>query len=103
MSDLITFFESLAPRFRPDVAGETHAVYRFMVDNTPYCLTVQQGTCEFERKDHPDPDITLRLDESTCRRLMNRELSGTQAFLTGKVRLEGPMKLAMQLPDLFRQ
>lgn len=103
MSDLMTFFETLSPRFRPEAAGDMQAVYRFMVEDTPYCLTVQQGQCEFEQKDHNDPDVTLRLGDQTCRKLMNREIGGTQAFLSGRVRVEGPLPLAMKLSELFRK
>ncbi len=101
MSDLSQFFRRLEAKFDPEQAADLDITYCFMVDDSPFSLVVSEQTCQFREEQPENPDITLRLTEATCRALLNRELSGTQAFLSGRVRLEGPISLAMRLPDLF--
>ena len=48
-----------------------------------------------------DPDVTLTADAADWRAIQSGELNRTQAFMGGKLRIEGDVTLLMQLEDLI--
>ncbi len=46
-------------------------------------------------------DVTLRADLDTFRGMMDGDVSPTAAFLTGRLRIEGDMGLALKLGSVF--
>ena len=53
------------------------------------------------RIDDVDADCTLIADFDTVSELMNGDLSPTGAFMSGRLKVEGSMSVAMQLSNIF--
>jgi putative sterol carrier protein len=51
----------------------------------------------------PNPALTLRMDLSTFARIIAGEVSATQAFMEGKILMEGDIQLAMRMAEMFGQ
>lgn len=76
-----------------DIDGEHGG--KWIIDIVDGHTTVAEGVAE-------KPDVTIRMDEQDFVDLNTGKLNGGMAFMTGKLRVQGNMGLAMKLGDLLR-
>ncbi|HET6656427.1 MAG TPA: SCP2 sterol-binding domain-containing protein [Gaiellaceae bacterium] len=95
------FFDDL--RARPDssrAAGLT-ASYRFDVENAgSWRVDVEDGHVSVSESQEP-ADCVIATDEQTLLAVVGNEQNPMGAFMTGKIRVEGDMGLALRLRDLL--
>ena len=102
MSEVASLLEELTERFYPPAAHELDAVYQFeLVDGGNFYMSIRDGQCEMVSGDHEQPSITLTLESDTFASVMEGSLSSAQAFMFGKVRVQGNIILATRLAQLF--
>lgn len=53
------------------------------------------------KSDDSDADVTLLADADTFSEMMSGDLNPTSAFMTGKLKIEGDMGLAMKLATML--
>lgn len=92
---------SLSNRFKPEAAGNLNAVFQFEIDQAHYFIAVHDGSCQVSEGEHASPHVTLTMSQATLEQLMSNELTGMQAFMTGKLKTQGDMMLATKLSPLF--
>ena len=95
------FFEGLEQRIDPaKVAGET-ASYRFDIEGAgSWRIAVDDGSVAVvESAD--DADCVIRMKEEVLLRLLRGEQNPTTAFMTGKIKVDGNMGLALKLQQFF--
>ncbi|UCG67276.1 MAG: SCP2 sterol-binding domain-containing protein [Deltaproteobacteria bacterium] len=51
---------------------------------------------------HESPNVTLTMSAETWLDIVNRELNGMQAFLSGKLKASGDIMLAQRIEKLFQ-
>ncbi len=98
------FFEALPSRFRSDAADGVSAVYQFDLsgeDGGQYQLHVADRTCRVCDGVHPSPNVTLSMAGKDCIAVLEGQLSGMSALLSGRLKIEGDMGLAMRLAAFF--
>lgn len=89
-------------KFNPEAAGSISTVFQFNVtDATTHCLVVQNGTCVVTDGVNEDANVTFVMDTDTLTKMSDGSLDGMQAFMSGKLRVEGDMMLALKLSELF--
>jgi putative sterol carrier protein len=66
-----------------------------------YFFTVEQGRARLEMGEIDSPDATISQDYQTAMALSKNELSGTAAFMSGKIRVSGDLMKLMQMQGLF--
>jgi putative sterol carrier protein len=97
------FFDDLAARTSSGSArtrGLT-ASYRFDVEGAgSWRVEVDDGTVAVSESDGA-ADCVIAVPEELFLRIVRGEQSPMGAFLTGKIRVEGDVGLAMRLKDLF--
>jgi putative sterol carrier protein len=94
------FFAGLEERIDPGRAQRMRASYRFEIENTgTWRLEVADGRVSVSESDAP-ADCVLRASEETFLRILRGEQSPTTAFMTGKIRVEGDVGLALKLREL---
>ncbi len=98
-------FQGMAAAFRPEVAGGQSAVVQYDV-NAPsgkrsYQLRVAGGQCALAKGASEPARLTLALGLADFMRLVAGKLNGQQAFMQGKLKLQGDMTLAMVLQNWF--
>ena len=77
-------------------------MFGFRIDDTQnFSLVVKNNTCELLEGENPDAQVTLVTDGETMEGIVSGDTDGMQAFMSGKLRTEGDMMLAMKLSDLF--
>ena len=63
-------------------------------------LTIKDGKLETSEGAAPSPNMTIAMKDVNYVALVNGKLSGQRAFMTGKLKFKGDMKLGMKLQKL---
>ena len=95
------FFADLNGRSDASRADDLSASYRFEIDDAgSWHLDVENGAVTVtESRD--DADCVIATDEQTFLAVVGNEQSPMGAYMTGKIRVEGDMGLALRLKDLL--
>jgi len=100
MSDVVSFLQKMTQAFDPGAATGTNCVLQFNTSKPAY-ITINNGTAALSEGSAPSPDVTLIMADDDLIALLKGELNGMQAFMTGKLQLEGDMMLAQRLGSFF--
>ena len=93
------FFENLQARTDSRAADLT-ASYRFDIDGAgSWHVDVENGAMAVTESQEP-ADCVIATDEKTFLSVVNKEQNPMGAFMTGKIKVEGEMELALGLRDL---
>jgi putative sterol carrier protein len=94
------FFADLQGRSDAPRAGDLTASYRFDIDGAgSWRLDVESGAVTVTESQEP-ADCVIATDEQTFLAVVENRQSPMGAFMTGKIRVEGDMGLALRLRDL---
>lgn len=66
-----------------------------------YFFTLEGGRAQLSMGEIDAPDATISQDYQTAMALAKNELSGTAAFMSGKVRVSGDLMKLMQMQGVF--
>ena len=69
---------------------------------TQYHFRVANESIEVQMGTHALPNITITMEESDYLDMVNGKLDGQTAFMTGKLKINGDMGLALKLPNIFK-
>ena len=103
-SAIRAFFEALPSRFHAAAAEGVTAVYQFDLSGDEgghYQLHIADQTCRVSPGIHPTPDVTLRMAGEDCVAILDGRLNGVSAFLSGRLKMEGDVGLAVKLAAFF--
>jgi putative sterol carrier protein len=95
------FFDGLPGRVGPEQARALGGSYRFDIEGAgTWRLEPQDDGVAITETDAP-ADCVFKTDEETFLRILAGEQSPMTAYMTGKIRVEGDVGLALRLKDLF--
>jgi hypothetical protein len=89
-------------------AGELDAVVEWRVGDRPdgghdrWQVTIRGGGATIARDGDAEPRVVYTVGAVDFLRLSSGQLEGPQLFLTGRLRVDGDLFLAAQMPALFR-
>jgi putative sterol carrier protein len=98
------FFKHLPGKFDAEAADDLEAVYQFNLSGSQggqYVITIRKGACHVKEGRHDDPHVTLSMASEDCVKVLNGQLSGPAAAMSGRIKITGDISLAMQLKALF--
>jgi putative sterol carrier protein len=95
------FFEGLPARIDPERARALDAAYRFDIDGAGSWRVESEGDRLVVGESDAPADCVIRADERTFLRIVRGEQSPMGAYMTGKVRVEGDVGLALKLRELL--
>jgi len=95
------FFEGLPGRIGPERARSLDASYRFEIEGAGSWRLEADGERAVVTESDAPADCVIRTDENTFLRIVRGEQSPMGAYMTGKVRVEGDLGLALRLRDVF--
>ncbi len=97
------FFEKVLPkRFKPDKAAGIDVTVQINIigpNGGDWVVTIKNQKLELEEGIHPSPTLELKMAETDYMDMVNGEMSGEKAFLTGKLRFKGNITLALKLRE----
>jgi putative sterol carrier protein len=102
MSDTTAdFFESLESRLDPAKLGGVTASYRFDIDGAgSWRVDVHDGVVGVSEGGEGG-DCVIRMKDEVCRKLRRGEQNPMTGFMTGKIKVDGDVGLALKLKELF--
>ncbi len=99
-------FDLLPRYFRPEQAQGVRAVVQFHITGPQggdWVVRVDDGRLTVEQGRSPlPPDLTVQVSDAVYWALLRGERDPLAAYMRGQLRIEGDLKLAYRLQDLFR-
>lgn len=100
VSSVKEYFDTLPQRFVATAAKGVKAVYQFELSGDgggTYHVTVDDGTLAVAEGPSEKPSTTLKMTGSDYVDMVNGKLSGTMAFMKGKLKVSGNVMLAQKM------
>lgn len=108
MKSVAEFFEKFEKRAaeNTDAATAPNAIYQFNITGDgggEYSLDLTKGkTADFVGEGaHDNPGATITVSAEDWLGMLNGSLNPMQAFMSGKIKIEGDMTLAMSLQQVL--
>ena len=97
-------FARISEEFHDNAPPGLDAVFQFEIAGDgggDWHVLAGDGKCLVQAGSHSAPNVTVKASAETFLALANGNLSGMQAFLTGKLKVEGDLLLAQRLSELM--
>lgn len=98
------YFETLPQRFQAGAAKGVKAVFQFELSGDgggTYHVKVEDGSMAVGEGPAPSANVTIKMKGDDYVQMVNGKLSGTMAFLKGKMKIAGDMMLARKMEQLI--
>jgi putative sterol carrier protein len=97
------FFEKVLPkRFKPEKAGDIDVTAQINItgpNGGDWAVIIKNQKLEVKEGTHPSPTLKLTITEADYMDLINGKISGEKAFITGKLKFQGNIGLALKLRE----
>jgi 3-hydroxybutyryl-CoA dehydratase len=97
-------FEGMPGVFNASAAQGLDAVFQFEITGDGggnWNVAIKDGSCNITEGTHDAPTTTLTMSGETWLAMVNGELNGMQAFMSGQLKVSGDIMLAQRIPELF--
>lgn len=104
MATIEEIFEQMPRIFKSDKAGDFEATVQFDLsgDNGgAWYVVIANGNAAVEEGSADDPSAVIRMDATDFADMMSGKLDPMNAFMTGKVKVEGDLNTVMKFQTLF--
>jgi putative sterol carrier protein len=91
--------------FVPEKAQGLDTVLQFKFSGAEpgdWYAEIKDGAVKVEQGAHPSPKMTLAADSDDYIKLFTGQLDPMQAFMQGKLKLQGDLNLAMKMTQFFK-
>ena len=86
------------------IQNEKNRVYQFNIEEIgPVQLLIKNGQVEVVEGTTNDPEVTLKLSEKNFSKLLRDDLNTTVAFMTGGLKVDGNIGLALKLQEILKR
>jgi len=102
ISDLMT---KMPGAFVPEKAQGLDVVLQFQFTGAEpgdWYAVIKDGKVDVQQGAHPSPKMTLSADSEDYVKLFTGQLDPMQAFMGGKLKLQGDLNLAMKMTQFFK-
>ena len=104
ITDIKEVFARMPEAFNASAAQGMDAVFQLDItgqDGGKWHVVVRDGACQVNEGTHDAPNVTLTMSSETWLAIVNKELNGMQAFMSGDLQASGDIMLAQQIQQLF--
>jgi len=94
------YFDTLPQRFQPAAAKGVHATFQFELSGDgggTYHVNIDDGTMAVSEGPAASPSTTIKMAAEDYIQMVNGKLSGTMAFMKGKLKVSGNVMLAQKM------
>lgn len=98
-------FDGMKEALDPDKAQDCVIGWKLTEGGTthPYTITIENKQASYEKREPEDARVTLSMSVPDYLRLISGNLDGMQAFMQGKIKIQGDMMFAQQIQTMFVQ
>lgn len=103
-TDVKEIFSKMPEVFNASAAQGMDAVFQFEINGEGggnWSVIIKDGTCEIKEGTHESPSVTLTMSGETWIGMVNKEVNGMQAFMSGQLKASGDIMLAQRIEQLF--
>jgi len=103
-TDVREVFNKMPDAFNPGAAQGMDAVFQFEITGDgggSWHVIVKDGACTVGEGPHDSPSVTLTMSGDTWLGMVNKQVNGMQAFMSGKLKASGDIMLAQKIEQLF--
>jgi len=100
----IQALEDMLAKFNPSAAEGLTAVFQWDVlgdSGGVWHIKVADGHAELINERHPSPTVSQTCGADLFLSMVNYEIDGMQAFMSGKLKMSGDMDVAQKIYELF--
>jgi 3-hydroxybutyryl-CoA dehydratase len=104
MTNVKEVFDGMPGAFNASAAQGMDAVFQYEITGEGggnWNVAIKDGACHITQGKHDSPTTTLTMSGETLLAMMNGELNGMQAFMSGQLKVSGDIMLAQRIPELF--
>jgi putative sterol carrier protein len=97
-------FAAMPAKFNPTAATGLDVVFQFHIEGeggADYYVAVKDQKVTVTQGVHDDPTVSLRMKEEDWVSMVNGELDGMSAFMSGKLNASGDIMMAQRIQTLF--
>jgi putative sterol carrier protein len=98
-------FEEMPSRLNTGATAGLDAVIQYQLTGEgggKYYTHIQETSCVVQEGEHGAPRMTVIMEALDFVEMTQGRLDGMTAFMSGKLRIDGDMGLAMRMQSLFR-
>lgn len=98
-------FEKLPDAFLPEKAGDMDTVIQFELtgeESGAWAVIIKDGKAEVMKGMHESPAMTLSADSKDYKDIVTGRVKPMNAFMQGKVKLQGNLNMAMKFAEVFK-
>lgn len=98
-------FKKLPGAFIPEKAGDMDAVIQFVLtgeEASDWYVVIKDSKVTVEKGMHDAPTMTLSADSQDYKDIVTGRMKPMNAFMQGKVKLQGNLNLAMKFAEIFK-
>jgi putative sterol carrier protein len=102
--EIAEIFPAMVSRFIPAKADGVNAMIQFNLSGENggfYWLRIVDGQCESGEGQIENPKMTLKALADDWYAVSTGKMNAMQAFMSGKLKIEGDMGIAMKLQTMF--
>jgi NAD(P)-dependent dehydrogenase (short-subunit alcohol dehydrogenase family)/putative sterol carrier protein/acyl dehydratase len=105
LSGVKAVFEKMPHVFNADAASGVDVTFQFSLsgeggDN--WFAEIKSGTCKVEPGTHANPTSTIKMDAADFLDMIGGKLNAMQAFMSGKLKVEGDLMKAQLISKFFK-
>ncbi len=103
-TDVKEVFNKMPDAFNPSAAQGMDAVFQFEITGEgggSWHVIVKDGACTVGEGPHGSPSVTLTMSGDTWLGMVNKQVNGMQAFMSGQLKASGDIMLAQRIEQLF--
>jgi len=103
-SDPTTIFKNMASKFKPDAAKGVDVVFQFNVNGKKggkWTIIVKNNKCDIQPGTIEKASCTLTISDENFVKLFTGEMTSMQAFLSGKLSIDGDIMKSQLIEKLF--
>ncbi len=97
-------FSKMPEVFNANAAQGLDAVFQFDITGEgggQWHVIIKDGSCQVSEGTHASPSVTLTMSGETWLGIVNKQLNGMQAFMSGQLKATGDIMLAQRIEQLF--
>jgi putative sterol carrier protein len=103
-TDVKEVFGKMTEVFNPSAAQGLDVVFQFEItgDNGGnWSVIIKDGACQVEEGTQDSATVTLTMSDETWLNMVNKQVNGMQAFMSGQLKASGDIMLAQRIEQLF--